>query len=85
VIGVAQDQVGPVLHGRAIDLNSSWEIFRDLAKENLRDEQADWTQLVEPHALLDPQGCLLALVSPRIDGSTRYLAVFPRSAQADPA
>ena len=71
-----------VRHGRPIDLSAVWAPYRSLATSDRSADDAgddagpDWSELVGPHALFDPDGALLALAVPKPDSTTRYVAVF---------
>ena len=71
VLAVGPAQALAVCHGRPIDLSGVWAPFRELAEG-----APDWSAVVEPLAVLDEQGSLLALAAPNPDLTTRYLAVF---------
>ena len=72
VVSVDAAAAAAVRFGRPLDLSAAWSVFRSLPAA----AGTDWAQHVEPHALLDPDGQLLALVAPTSEGGTRYLAVF---------
>lgn len=72
VVSVDAAAAAAVRFGRPLDLSAAWSVFRSLPAA----AGTDWAQRVEPHALLDPDGQLLALVAPTSQGGTRYLAVF---------
>lgn len=83
---VSAAQAVAVCHGRPIDLSAMWAPYRSVAGVVADTEaisgggddpsRTDWSELVGPHALFDPDGALLALAVPKPDASTRYLAVF---------
>jgi tRNA pseudouridine55 synthase len=71
VLAVGPVQAMAVCNGRPIDLAQVWAPYRDLAEG-----APDWSELVEPLAVLDEDGSLLALAAPNPDLTTHYLAVF---------
>jgi tRNA pseudouridine55 synthase len=78
VVALPETMESAVRHGRAIDLTRVWEPFREVWTHNGSGTALDWAEHVEPHALFTQDGEFLALVAPKPDGSTRYVAVFAR-------